>query len=70
MVTILVYIAFILIIVSIGYLIRIYLLAKSAKVNRNAEVIAKEEYKISRIVLALFIIFMICAIWAYYAYRD
>ncbi len=65
----LVYFAFILIIIAIGYLIRINVLAESIREKRSAEVIEKEKKGVARVFLGMLLFYMIMVIWNYYRNR-
>ncbi len=64
------YISLILIIISIGLLVRISLITKNLNKKRTVEEIHKENALTRKVILVLLIIFMLSVIWNYYAYRP
>lgn len=66
----LVYISLILIIISIGLLVRISLITKNLNKKRTVEEIHKENAFTRKVILVVLIIFMISLIWNYYQYRP
>lgn len=64
------YISLILIIISIGYLFRIYLITKNQNGKRTADAIEKEKRLTRKVMLILLIIFMLSVIFNYYYYNG